>query len=134
MNVIFWLIIGAVAGWIAGNLMRGGGFGLVGNIVVGIVGALVGGWVFGLHGHCRRRHAGLAGDGGGRCLCAAVHREPRQASLNRPLQQPLPQPLQQRQARSVVRQLAEPPLQVEHQPAVRVVPVGRQGRGLGRQA
>ncbi len=50
MNVIFWLIIGAVAGWIAGNLMRGGGFGLVGNIVVGIVGALVGGWVFGLLG------------------------------------------------------------------------------------
>ena len=48
MNVIFWLIIGALAGWIAGNLMRGGGFGLVGNIVVGIVGALVGGWVFGL--------------------------------------------------------------------------------------
>ena len=50
MNVIFWLIIGAVAGWLAGNLMRGGGFGLLGNIVVGIVGALVGGWVFGLLG------------------------------------------------------------------------------------
>ncbi len=50
MNVIFWLIIGAVAGWIAGNLMRGGGFGLVGDVVVGIVGALVGGWVFGLMG------------------------------------------------------------------------------------
>jgi len=50
MNVIFWLIIGALAGWIAGNLMRGGGFGLLGNIVVGIVGALVGGWVFGLLG------------------------------------------------------------------------------------
>jgi len=50
MNVLFWLIIGALAGWIAGNLMRGGGFGLLGNIVVGIVGALVGGWVFGLLG------------------------------------------------------------------------------------
>jgi uncharacterized membrane protein YeaQ/YmgE (transglycosylase-associated protein family) len=50
MNVIFWLIIGALAGWIAGNVMRGGGFGLLGNIVVGIVGALVGGWVFGLLG------------------------------------------------------------------------------------
>lgn len=50
MNVLFWLIIGAIAGWIAGNLMRGGGFGLLGNIVVGIVGALVGGWVFGLLG------------------------------------------------------------------------------------
>ena len=40
----------AIAGWIAGNIMRGGGFGLLGNIVVGIVGALVGGWVFGLMG------------------------------------------------------------------------------------
>ena len=50
MNVIFWLLIGAIAGWIAGNIMRGGGFGLLGNIVVGIVGALVGGWVFGLLG------------------------------------------------------------------------------------
>ena len=50
MSVLFWLIIGALAGWIAGNLMRGGGFGLLGNIVVGIVGALVGGWVFGLLG------------------------------------------------------------------------------------
>ncbi|MFZ1430222.1 MAG: GlsB/YeaQ/YmgE family stress response membrane protein [Geminicoccaceae bacterium] len=50
MNVLFWLIIGAIAGWIAGNVMRGGGFGLLGNIVVGIVGALVGGWVFGLLG------------------------------------------------------------------------------------
>ncbi len=50
MNVLFWLIIGAIAGWIAGNIMRGGGFGLFGNIVVGIVGALVGGWVFGLLG------------------------------------------------------------------------------------
>jgi len=50
MHVIFWLIIGALAGWIAGNLMRGGGFGLLGNIVVGIVGAVIGGWVFGLLG------------------------------------------------------------------------------------
>jgi len=50
MHVIFWLIIGALAGWIAGNLMRGGGFGLLGNIVVGIVGAVIGGWVFGLMG------------------------------------------------------------------------------------
>ena len=50
MGIILWLIIGAVAGWAAGNLMRGGGFGLLGNIVVGIVGAVIGGWVFGLLG------------------------------------------------------------------------------------
>ena len=50
MGVILWLIVGALAGWIAGNLMRGGGFGLIGNIVVGIVGAVIGGWMFHLLG------------------------------------------------------------------------------------
>jgi uncharacterized membrane protein YeaQ/YmgE (transglycosylase-associated protein family) len=50
MDIIFWLIIGGVAGWIAGQLMRGGGFGLIGNIIVGIIGALVGGFVFRLLG------------------------------------------------------------------------------------
>jgi uncharacterized membrane protein YeaQ/YmgE (transglycosylase-associated protein family) len=43
--LIIFLIIGAVAGWIAGQIMRGGGFGLIGNIVVGIVGAVVAGWL-----------------------------------------------------------------------------------------
>ena len=50
MGIILWLIIGAIAGWLAGNLMRGGGFGVLGNIVVGIVGAMLGGWVFGFLG------------------------------------------------------------------------------------
>ena len=40
------LIVGAIAGWIAGNLMKGGGFGLVGNIAVGIIGSFVGNAVF----------------------------------------------------------------------------------------
>jgi uncharacterized membrane protein YeaQ/YmgE (transglycosylase-associated protein family) len=44
-SLIIWLVIGAVAGWLAGQIMTGGGFGLVGNIIVGIVGALVGGWL-----------------------------------------------------------------------------------------
>jgi len=44
-TLIIWLIIGAVAGWLAGQIMTGGGFGLIGNIIVGIVGALVGGWL-----------------------------------------------------------------------------------------
>jgi uncharacterized membrane protein YeaQ/YmgE (transglycosylase-associated protein family) len=43
--LIVFLIIGAVAGWLAGLIMRGGGFGLIGNIVVGIVGAFVAGWL-----------------------------------------------------------------------------------------
>jgi uncharacterized membrane protein YeaQ/YmgE (transglycosylase-associated protein family) len=43
--LIIWLVIGAVAGWLAGQIMKGGGFGLVGDIVLGIVGAVVGGWL-----------------------------------------------------------------------------------------
>ena len=49
-GLIMFLAIGAVAGWLAGKLMKGGGFGLLGNIVVGIVGAVIGGFVFGLLG------------------------------------------------------------------------------------
>jgi len=41
-GLIIFLAIGAVAGWLAGNLMKGGGFGLLGNIVVGVVGAVLG--------------------------------------------------------------------------------------------
>jgi uncharacterized membrane protein YeaQ/YmgE (transglycosylase-associated protein family) len=43
--IIIWLVIGAVAGWLAGQIMKGGGFGLIGDIVVGIVGAVVAGWL-----------------------------------------------------------------------------------------
>ncbi|MCU7851382.1 MAG: GlsB/YeaQ/YmgE family stress response membrane protein [Candidatus Thiodiazotropha sp. (ex Monitilora ramsayi)] len=49
-SLLIFLAIGAVAGWLAGNLMRGGGFGLLVNIIVGIIGAVVGGWVFGMLG------------------------------------------------------------------------------------
>jgi uncharacterized membrane protein YeaQ/YmgE (transglycosylase-associated protein family) len=48
--LVIFLAIGAVAGWLAGTLMKGGGFGLLGNIVVGIIGAVIGGFVFGLLG------------------------------------------------------------------------------------
>ncbi len=46
-SLIVWLVIGAVAGWLAGQIMKGGGFGLVGNIVVGIIGSLIGGFLLG---------------------------------------------------------------------------------------
>ena len=49
-SLIAFLLIGAVAGWLAGQLMRGGGFGLLGNIIVGIIGAFVGGFLFSLVG------------------------------------------------------------------------------------
>jgi uncharacterized membrane protein YeaQ/YmgE (transglycosylase-associated protein family) len=45
MSLIIFLIIGAVAGWLAGLIVRGIGFGLIGNIVVGIVGAFIAGWL-----------------------------------------------------------------------------------------
>jgi uncharacterized membrane protein YeaQ/YmgE (transglycosylase-associated protein family) len=50
--VLIWLVVGAIAGWLAGVIVKGGGFGLVGDIVVGIVGAVIGGWLLprlGLH-------------------------------------------------------------------------------------
>ncbi len=49
-GIIAWLIIGAIAGWLAGTLVKGGGFGLLGDIVVGIVGAFIGGWLAGVLG------------------------------------------------------------------------------------
>lgn len=46
LDLLGWIIIGALAGLIAGNMQRGRGFGCLGNIVLGIVGAYVGGWIF----------------------------------------------------------------------------------------
>jgi uncharacterized membrane protein YeaQ/YmgE (transglycosylase-associated protein family) len=43
-----WLIVGLIAGWLAGQFMRGGGYGLIGDIVVGIIGAFLGGLLFGV--------------------------------------------------------------------------------------
>lgn len=48
MDFIIMLVIGGVAGWLAGLIMKGGGFGLIGNIVVGIIGGFIGGWLLSL--------------------------------------------------------------------------------------
>jgi len=45
-SIIVWLIVGAIAGWLAGKVVRGGGFGLIGDIVVGIIGAVIAGYLF----------------------------------------------------------------------------------------
>ena len=46
MSLLWFLIVGIVAGWLAGVLVKGGGFGVIGDLVVGIVGAVLGGWLF----------------------------------------------------------------------------------------
>ncbi|MGO4566579.1 GlsB/YeaQ/YmgE family stress response membrane protein [Rhizobium sp. 2YAF20] len=45
-SLLVFLIVGALAGWLAGQVVRGGGFGLIGDIVVGIIGAFIAGWLF----------------------------------------------------------------------------------------
>ena len=44
---VYYIIIGAVAGWLAGQLMKGSGFGVLWNIIIGIIGGALGGWLFG---------------------------------------------------------------------------------------
>lgn len=50
MNILIFLIVGAIAGWLAGQIVKGGNYGLGMNIVIGVVGAVIGGLVFGLLG------------------------------------------------------------------------------------
>ena len=50
MGILYFLIIGLIAGFLAGKVMRGTGYGLVGDLIVGCIGALLGGWLLGLLG------------------------------------------------------------------------------------
>lgn len=45
MGILSWIVVGLIAGWIAGMVMKGSGYGVIGNIIVGIVGALLGGYL-----------------------------------------------------------------------------------------
>ena len=56
MHLLWWIIVGLIAGWATGKIMRGSGFGPLMDIVVGVVGAIVGGWIM--------RALGFAGQGG----------------------------------------------------------------------
>jgi uncharacterized membrane protein YeaQ/YmgE (transglycosylase-associated protein family) len=49
-GLLWWAIVGLIAGFLAGKVMKGGGFGVIMDIVIGIIGAIIGGWVFGLLG------------------------------------------------------------------------------------
>jgi uncharacterized membrane protein YeaQ/YmgE (transglycosylase-associated protein family) len=50
MDLLWFVLIGIAAGWLAGQIMKGGGFGLVGDLIVGVIGALLGGFLLGLLG------------------------------------------------------------------------------------
>ena len=50
MEFLWFILIGIAAGWLAGQIMKSGGYGLVGDLIVGVIGALLGGWLFGLAG------------------------------------------------------------------------------------
>jgi len=55
-NVLWWVIVGLIAGWATGKLMRGAGYGVLMDIILGIIGAVVGGWIM--------QSLGFAGQGG----------------------------------------------------------------------
>ena len=50
MNVLEWIVVGLIAGWLAGQVMKGGGYGVLVDIILGILGGLLGGWLFGILG------------------------------------------------------------------------------------
>lgn len=50
MDFVWFILIGIAAGWLAGQIMKGGGFGVLGDLIVGVLGALLGGFLFGLLG------------------------------------------------------------------------------------
>ena len=76
MYIVWWIIVGLIAGWATGKLMRGAGYGPLMDIILGIVGAVIGGWIFSA--------IGFAGSGGaiytiivaiiGACLLVAIAR------------------------------------------------------------
>jgi uncharacterized membrane protein YeaQ/YmgE (transglycosylase-associated protein family) len=49
-GLLFWILVGLIAGWLAGKVMKGGGYGIVVDIILGILGGILGGWLFGMLG------------------------------------------------------------------------------------
>jgi len=56
MHILWWIVVGLIAGWLTGKIMKGTGYGVIGDIVLGVVGALIGGFSM--------RQLGFAGQGG----------------------------------------------------------------------
>jgi uncharacterized membrane protein YeaQ/YmgE (transglycosylase-associated protein family) len=50
MGFLYWIIVGLIAGWLAGVVMKGGGYGVLVDIILGLLGGIIGGWLFGALG------------------------------------------------------------------------------------
>lgn len=50
MGILAWIVVGLIAGWLAGQVMKGGGYGIIVDIILGILGGILGGWIFGVLG------------------------------------------------------------------------------------
>jgi uncharacterized membrane protein YeaQ/YmgE (transglycosylase-associated protein family) len=50
MGLLYWIVVGLIAGWLAGQVMKGGGYGTLTDIILGMVGGIIGGWLFGMLG------------------------------------------------------------------------------------
>lgn len=46
MGILAWIVVGLIAGWLAGQLMKGGGYGMIADIILGLLGGVFGGWIF----------------------------------------------------------------------------------------
>jgi uncharacterized membrane protein YeaQ/YmgE (transglycosylase-associated protein family) len=50
MGILSWIVVGLIAGWLAGKVMKGGGYGIIVDVILGILGGVLGGWIFGFLG------------------------------------------------------------------------------------
>ena len=74
-GIVGWLIIGLLAGWLSGELIRGKGFGCIGDTLIGLIGAVLGGWLFSLlHTHAYGFLGGLAAATVGAVVLVAIAR------------------------------------------------------------
>lgn len=74
MNIIIWIVSGIIAGWLAGVIVKGSGFGIIGDFIIGLIGGVIGGWLSGLLGLSASSWLGqiLVATGGGVVLVLIV--------------------------------------------------------------
>lgn len=79
MGILSWIVVGLIAGWLTGMVMRGRGYGIVGDVIIGIVGGLIGGFLAGALFHVRHPYTGISLESiiiafiGGVILTAILH-------------------------------------------------------------